>query len=287
MKSPEPYFEAQALEVWLGDRPVFTDLSLQLNRGEHTVVLGPNGSGKSSLIKLLSRELYPVVKPGSSLRLFGQSSVNLWDLRRRIGHVSADLQSHYRPTVPAAEVVLSGLFGSVGIGRSQPATALQRQRAQMLLAQFGLADLAERPFGWLSDGQKRRLLLARALVHGPEVLVLDEPTNGLDLAARHQLLAWLRQLAGAGTTLLLVTHQIEAILPEMQRAVLLKDGAVMADGPAEQLLQSEPLSALFGTPLELVQAGGWRQVLPDAGAGGGPGPVVLDGSAEAGGLPVG
>jgi iron complex transport system ATP-binding protein len=264
MSRRESYFEAENLEVWLGDRPVFTDLSLQLHRGEHTVVLGPNGSGKSSLIKLLSRELYPVVKQGSSLRLFGDTTVNLWQLRRRIGHVSTDLQSSYSPVVPAADVVLSGLYGSVGIGPSQPATQRQRQQVKALMETLGLADLAERPFGRLSDGQKRRLLLARALVHRPDVLVLDEPTNGLDPAARQQLLGLLRILAAGGTTLLLVTHQIDAIIPEIDRAVLLQSGTVMADGPADDWLQSAPLSALFGTPLQLVEADGWRQLLPAA-----------------------
>ncbi len=263
MSAPaSPYLELQAVEAWLGPRRVFEDLSLRLHRGEHTVVLGPNGSGKSSLVKLLSRELYPVVKPGSFLRIFGSETVNLWELRGRIGLVSQDLQAAYVGRVPAADVVLSGFFGSVGIGRSQVASTAQHRRAAALMAQLGLADLAARPYGQLSDGQRRRLLLARALVHGPEVLVLDEPTNGLDLKAKHQLLAILRELAHAGTTLLLVTHQIEAILPEISRCVLLREGKVVGDGPAAQLLQDAPLSALFATPLRVCEANGYRQVLP-------------------------
>lgn len=260
--SPAPYLELQAVEAWLGPRPVFRDLSLALHLGEHTVVLGPNGSGKSSLIRLLSRELYPVVKPGSALRIFGSATVNLWSLRARMGLVSADLQAAYGGGVPAEQVVLSGFFGSVGIGRSQVATPAQRRRVAALLAELGLERLAGRPFGQLSEGQRRRLLLARALVHRPELLVLDEPTNGLDLRARHQLLALLRQLARSGTTLLLVTHQIEAIIPEVRRCVLLREGAVVGDGPAAALLADEPLSSLFGTPLRVLEAGGWRQVLP-------------------------
>lgn len=262
MPNATPYLELQAVEVWLGPRRVFEDLSLQLHCGEHTVVLGPNGSGKSSLVKLLSRELYPVVKPGSCLRIFGSETVNLWQLRGRIGLVSQDLQAAYVGRVPAADVVLSGFFGSVGIGRSQVATEAQRQRVAALMAQLGLADLAERPYGQLSDGQRRRLLLARALVHGPEVLVLDEPTNGLDLKAKHQLLAILRGLARAGTTLLLVTHQIEAVLPEIRRCVLLREGRLVGDGPTDALLQDAPLSALFATPLRVCEANGYRQVLP-------------------------
>lgn len=261
-----PYLELEQVEAWLGPRPVFTNLSLELRLGEHAVVLGPNGSGKSSLIKLLSRELYPVVKPGSRLRIFGDSTVNLWALRSRIGLVSADLETTHGAarggTVPAEQVVLSGCFGSVGIGRSQVASAGQRQRVVELMQELGLAPLRQRPYRELSDGQRRRLLLARALVHDPELLVLDEPTNGLDLGARRQLLDSLRRLARAGTTLLLVTHQIEAIIPEVSRCLLLRDGALVADGPAEELLRDQPLSALFQTPLRVVEAGGWRQALP-------------------------
>ncbi|MEA5421851.1 ABC transporter ATP-binding protein [Synechococcus sp. CCY9202] len=262
MLTPTPYLELEAVEVWLGPRRVFDDLSLQLHLGEHTVILGPNGSGKSSLIKLLSRELYPVVRSGSRLRIFGSETVNLWQLRGRIGLVSQDLQAGYVGRVPAADVVLSGFFGSVGIGRSQQPTLPQRQRVAELMEQLGLADLVERPYAQLSDGQRRRLLLARALVHNPEVLVLDEPTNGLDLQAKHQLLAILRQLAQSGTTLLLVTHQIEAILPEISRAVLLNQGRVVNEGPADALLQDAPLSALFDTPLKVCTANGYRQVVP-------------------------
>ena len=257
-----PYLELQAVEAWLGPRRVFEDLSLRLCRGEHTVVLGPNGSGKSSLVKLLSRELYPVVRPGSWVRIFGSETVNLWELRGRIGLVSQDLQAAYAGRVPADDVVLSGFFGSVGIGRSQVASAEQHRRVTELMERLGLAELAGRPFAQLSDGQRRRLLLARALVHGPEVLVLDEPTNGLDLKARHQLLAILRDLARSGTTLLLVTHQIEAILPEISRCVLLRDGRVVGDGPAEALLRDAPLSDLFATPLRVCEANGYRQVVP-------------------------
>jgi iron complex transport system ATP-binding protein len=260
----DPYLELQSVDAFLGPRLVFRNLSLDLRLGQHTVILGPNGAGKSALIKLLSREIYPVVKPGSRLRIFGDETVNLWDLRRRVGMVSPDLQVRVTGTVAAADVVLSGFFGSVGIGLSQQPTSAQRHRVRELMARLGLEPLAERPFRQLSDGQRRRFLLARALVHDPEVLVLDEPTNGLDLRARHQLLAILRGLAQAGTTVLLVTHQIDAIIPEITRCVLLREGSVVGDGPADQILRDGPLSTLFDTPLQVCAAGGYRQVLPAA-----------------------
>lgn len=262
MGTATPYLELQAVEAWLGPRRLFEDLSLTLLLGEHTVVLGPNGAGKSALVKLLARQLYPVVKPGSHLRIFGSETVNLWELRGRLGLVSQDLQDRYGARVAAADVVLSGFFGSVGLGRGQEPSAVQRARVAELMEPLGLAALAERPYGELSDGQRRRLLLARALVHRPRVLVLDEPTNGLDLRARHQLLAILAELADSGTTLLLVTHQIETILPAIRRCVLLREGRVVGDGSTAALLQDAPLSALFDTPLRVCESNGWRQVLP-------------------------
>jgi len=260
-----PYLEMQEVEAWLGWRRVFQNLSLTLFKGEHTVVLGPNGAGKSSLIRLLNRELYPVVREGSWLRLFGSDTINLWRLRARMGVLPQDQHTTYRGDVRAFDVVLSGFFGSVGLGRSQQPTSQQRQRVADLMEQMDLSVLQKDPFGSLSEGQRRRLLLARALVHDPEVLVLDEPTNGLDLQARYQLLDHLRQLCQRETTLLLVSHRIEEVLPEIQRAVFLKNGTVVADGPCHDLLADHPLSALFGTPLHVVAYGGHRQVLPGKG----------------------
>lgn len=262
MAAATPYLDLQAVDTWLGPRQVFRNLSLSLFQGEHTVILGPNGSGKSSLLKLLSRELYPVVKEGSWLRVFGEETVHLWRLRARMGLLSQDPQTADRREARARDVVLSGFFGSVRLGRSQQPTPAQQQRVEALLDEVGLVDLAERPFSHLSEGQKRRVLLARALVHKPEVLVLDEPSNGLDIQARHQLLQQLSQLAQAGTTLLLVSHRIEEIIPEIQRVVLLKEGAVVGDGPTAVLLRDGPLSALYGLPLRVVTSGACRQVLP-------------------------
>lgn len=262
-KEGTTYVDMHAVEAWLGPRRVFRNLSLSLFKGEHTVVLGPNGSGKSSLIRLLNRELYPVVRKGSWLRLFGEDTINLWKLRSRMGVLTQDQPIAYRGDVRAADVVLSGFFGSVGLGRSQQPEPRHRSRVGELMAQMGLADLANHPIHQLSEGQRRRVLLARALVHDPEVLVLDEPTNGLDIRARHQLLDQLGVLACRGTTLLLVSHRIEEILPQISRALLLKDGAVVGDGKTDDLLRDRAMSALFETPLKVVNHQGYRQVLPE------------------------
>ena len=262
MTMADIWFDASCVDAWLGGRPVINDLSLQLKLGESTTVLGPNGAGKSTLVKLIDRSLHPIVKAGSHLRLFGNSTVNLWRLRRRLGVVSSELETRFHPRIEASEIVLSSFFGSMRLGRDQTPTTDQRSQAAELMQRLNLESIAAEPFGKLSDGQRRRLMIARALVHQPEVLVLDEPSRALDLKACHQLLKILRDLCRSGTTLVQVTHRIDTIIPEMQRVLFLRDGRLWGDGPAEQLLQDDPLSQLFDTPLRVLKHQGFRQVLP-------------------------
>ncbi len=256
------WLDCQAVEAWINGQPVVKDLTLRLLRGESTAVLGPNGAGKTTLVKLISRTLYPVVKPGSHLRLFGSESVNLWALRRRLGVVSTELEERIPALLTGRELLLAAFFGAIGLGRDRTPSAEQIARTDDLLRAMDLDGLADEPYGQLSEGQRRRLLIARALVHAPDVLVLDEPTNALDLRARHTLLRSLQVLCQQGTTLVLVTHQVDAIIPEIKRVVGLKNCQVWMDGSTDEALTGPMLSALFDTPLSVVQAGGFRQVLP-------------------------
>ena len=258
----EIWFDAQRVEARLSGRPVISDLSLQLRLGESTTVLGPNGAGKSTLVKLIERSLYPIVTPQSHLRLFGSSTVNLWHLRRRLGVVNSELETRFPPGISSLEVVLSGLFGSMRLGRDQSPEAGQIAATQALLERLDLSAIADQPFGQLSDGQRRRLMIARALVHTPEVLVLDEPSRALDLKACHQLLRTLRELCRGGTTLVQVTHRIDTIVPEMQRVVFMDGGSIVKSGSPTELLRSKELSELFKTPLEVVEKNGFRLVIP-------------------------
>ncbi|MFL0792156.1 MAG: ABC transporter ATP-binding protein [Prochlorococcus sp.] len=264
MNTKKTWLELKSVEAWLGAKQVFRDLSLSMKLGENTVVLGPNGAGKSSLVQLISRNLYPVVKPGSCLRLFGSENINLWKLRSRLGFLSTDLENRTAGRIQARDLVLSGLFGAIGLGRDQNPSIKQQQDVDTLMQIMDLSELAEHVFAELSDGQRRRVLIARALVHRPEVLVLDEPARALDLKAAHQLQKSLRQLAQQGTTLLQVTHRVDTIIPEMERVVFLKDGVVVGDSGPDQQLKSQPLTELFETPLEVVNSNGYRQVLPAA-----------------------
>lgn len=256
------WLDLQAAEAWIDGQRVVKDLSLSLRIGESTAVLGPNGAGKSTLVRLINRSLYPVVRAGSHLRLFGSETVNLWQLRQRLGIVSNDLELRIPPSLTGRELLVSAFFGSIGLGRDRMPTREQWARCDELLQHLDLVALADERFGQLSDGQRRRLMIGRALVHAPEVLVLDEPTNALDLRAKHTLFSSLRNLCRGGTTLVLVTHQVDDIIPEIKRVVGLKDGAVCLDGMSADILTADCLSRLFDTPLRVVEAGGYRQVLP-------------------------
>ena len=258
----ETWLDLRNVEAWLGNRPVLHNLNLQLKLKQSTTVLGPNGAGKSSLVKLIDRSLYPVVRPDAHLRLFGSETVNLWALRNRLGVVSSELEQRLHPKTDVLEVVVSSFFGATRLGRDQMPSPRQWEQARDLLDQLHLQSIREHCYGELSDGQRRRLLIARALVHQPKVLVLDEPSRALDLQACHQLLAILRGLIRAGTTVVQVTHRVDTIVPEMERVLFLAQGRIVGDGSPREMLRPVELSELFKTPLNVVEAHGFRQILP-------------------------
>ncbi len=257
-----PFFEIRNATVWRGEVAALRDFSLTLHRGESVAILGPNGAGKSTLLKLLTGELRPEAKPETSCRLFGETLWSLEDLRHRIGLVMPEEVARFHPEETARDAVLSSLRGAYGRTRDMRFSKEERSRAERAMASAGVLDLAEREFGALSSGERRRFLIARALVHEPEVLVLDEPSTALDFAAAIHLVESLRRLIDRGRTLVWVTHHPGEIPPEIPRAILLRDGRIHADGPKRQVLDSPTLSGLFGVPLAVRWSRGWPDVRP-------------------------
>ncbi len=231
-----PLLELRNVSVQRGDHLALNSVSLCIDCGEHVAILGPNGSGKSTLIKLITRECYPLADPHSRFELLGRTQWNIFDLRAKLGIVSNDLMARCTRDITGRELVLSGFFGSIGIWPNHHVTGEMQQAAEAAMLRLEVAHLADRWLDEVSSGEARRLLIARALIHHPSTLLLDEPTTSLDLAAQKELRDTLRQLAQSGVSLLLVTHHVEEIIPEMERVVLLKRGTVFADGPKEEVL---------------------------------------------------
>ncbi|HVR30972.1 MAG TPA: ATP-binding cassette domain-containing protein, partial [Thermoanaerobaculia bacterium] len=208
------------------------------------------------------RDLYPVWAPDTRVRLFGEERWNLFDLRRRLGIVSQELHLRHQRELRALEVVLSGYHASIGLWRRDPASPAQLASARAMLERMGVAHLESRLFTAMSAGEQRRCLLARALVHDPATLLLDEPTVSLDLRAAFELVAILRELAREGRTLVVVTHHLDEIPPEIEWVIFLKRGRIVGQGEREAMLAARPLSELFGVPVRVVRSGGFCRVVP-------------------------
>jgi len=257
-----PLIELRNVTVQRGERTVLDGVSLCIAQGEHAAILGPNGSGKSTLIKLISRELYPRLKDEAwSLRILGQERWRLFDLRNHLGIVSNDWMQMCTRPYAGYEIVLSGFFGSVGVWPYHEVTAEMERKARETMERLEIAHLAERRTDEMSSGEARRILIARALVHDPQALVLDEPTTSLDLHATHELREALRRLAREGIGIVMVTHHLPDIIPEIRRVVLMRVGRVYCDGAKEEVLRDAALSELFGVPVEVVEKGGYYHVL--------------------------
>jgi len=257
----------QDVSVYRGDTLALDRVSLRVAVGEHVAILGPNGCGKSTLIKTFTRECYPVSTQGDfRLRILGQEAWDVRDLRNMLGIVTNDLVdectrgmssdfAELPRRVNARNTVLSGFFSSIGIWEHHHVTPAMRDKADALLAQLGVAHLADRLLTEMSSGEVRRVVIARALVHDPSALVLDEPTNSLDLRATHELRDAVGTIARSGLSVMLVTHHLADIIPEIERVILIKRGRVVDDGPKARLLTSARLTDLFGIPIEVVRRG--------------------------------
>jgi iron complex transport system ATP-binding protein len=241
--------------IWRGSSCVFKQLNLRIAEHERVAILGPNGSGKTTLLKTINRELYPVASDDSYVRILGRDRWNVWELRKHIGVVSHDLHQRYTPSTTALEVVVSGFHSSIGVHGllADRVGIAQVEAARRTLDELGIGLLSDTPLKFMSTGQQRRCLLGRALVHEPSTLILDEPTAGLDLAASFDYLSRIRQLAANGRNIVLVTHYLNEIPPEVDRVVLLSEGRVVADGSKASVLTADTLSDVYATAIRVQE----------------------------------
>ena len=258
-----PLLSIRNVTVVRGDAKLVDNISLTIQRGQNTVILGRNGSGKSTLVKLITRQLFPTT--GEPVEIFGRDAWNVSELRTRLGVVSSSLQLDMAQdeNLEVFEVAISGFFASSGVWAHHTVTNAMKDAADHALEQMGVTHLAGRRLGTLSTGEARRVLIARALVHKPEALLLDEPCAGLDPTTRRHFLESLRGLAQRGVTLLLVTHHIEEIIPEIGHVVMMHAGRIAEEGPKSTLMTNATLSKIFEAPVAIEPRNGWYFTRPD------------------------
>ncbi|MCP3028823.1 ABC transporter ATP-binding protein [Halobacillus sp. A5] len=234
-----------------GDRWILNNINWQIEKGEHWVLLGLNGSGKTFILNLLNAYTFATKGEVNVLGMqFGKTYL-AEKLRQQIGFVSSAIQQKIHQGDNAFEVVLSGAFASIGL--YEKPTDEMRERAISLLEDLGCIEYANRDYDTLSQGERQRVLIARALMAEPSLLILDEPTNGLDFIAREQLLESIEKLAQKpdAPTMIYVTHHVEEILPVFQKTLLLKEGEVFDQGKTEELITGEQLTRFFDLPVEV------------------------------------
>ena len=253
-----PLLEFDDATVVLKDKRVLDSISFRIDVGENVAIIGPNGSGKSALIKTITREFYPLAQNGyGPVRILGEETWNIFDLRSHLGIVSNDLQQACARYMTGYEMVLSGFFGSIGIWPNHAVTERMESKAKAIMEFLEISHLADKNTVEMSTGEARKVLIGRALVHGPKALMLDEPINGLDPHAARRFVGTLRKIAGAGKSIIMVTHHLQDIIPEIYRVIMIKDGRVFLDGNKEEVLTEENLSELFRMPVEITRRGGY------------------------------
>ena len=261
-----PAIDLRGVTVTRGDRTILTDITWSVPAGGTAAVLGPNGSGKSTLVRVVLGQMWPTRGAVAVLgQPFGETDLN--ELRRDVRLVQTGGPLEADADEPAQHIVLTGFFGTVGLYHET--TAAQRSRASALIQQVGLARQADQPFRTLSSGERMRCLIARALVVEPHLLILDEPTNGLDLVSREQVLATVAALvsrADRRPAVVVITHHVEELMPQTSSVLVLKDGRAAASGPPADVLTSAVLSDVYELPVEVSHQGGrfWLQVHPEA-----------------------
>lgn len=259
-KSKPLLIELCKVTVMRGARTVLHDIDLRIATGEHVAIMGRNGSGKSTLIKTITRELYPLARPESSMKVLGQEQWDVSGLRSMLGIVPSDPGSLGARRISGRDMILGSFFSSVGLWPHQHVTDEMRSRCEGIMALLEVQHLADRHVQQMSAGELRRFLIGRALVHEPRALLLDEPSNSLDIFAQNELRRVMRKLARSGIALLLITHHLPDVIPEIERVIFMRDGRLAQDGPKEKLLTAKSLEKLFGCPVELTVRDGYYYI---------------------------
>jgi len=256
-----PWISIKNVHFIRNRKPILDDISWEIRQGEHWVVLGANGSGKTTLLQILAGYLWPT---SGDVTVLGEhfGEVDLRALRRKIGWVGSFLQAQVPPSQKPLEFIVSGKYASIGIyDKPEP---VDFEEAAELAVRLGCDRIINSSYAVLSQGEKQRLLIARALINKPRLLILDEPCGGLDLVSREKLLSTLENLGRdrGGPSMILVTHYLEEIMPAFSHVFLLKSGSCAAKGEKDQILNRDLLTQAFGIQIEAGRDNGryWSRI---------------------------
>ncbi len=261
MKSND-WVEFKNIDICYKNKTVLKNLNLRISSFDNTVIIGSNGSGKSTIIKAIVKLIYPLAKKDSYIKLFNLNNINIWELRTRIGFVLTEIDSRIKSQMITSEVILSGYQGTFGLVNKGLINSQDLENYNLIVKNMDLETIINIPYNLLSDGQKRRVLIARAIINNPKVLILDEPTSMLDIKSKFKLLRTLSLLSSNGITLLYSTNNIENIIPETNRIILLKDNNIIADGEPHKIITSENISSLYDYQVTVLNKNGYWAAMP-------------------------
>tara|TARA_Y100001968_G_scaffold328305_1_gene375200 strand:+ start:298 stop:1110 length:813 start_codon:yes stop_codon:yes gene_type:complete len=256
-----PWAQLENIQVIINQNKILSNININLYFGDNILILGPNGSGKTTFLKLLNRSIYPIVSRDSSFRLFNNENINIWDLRKEIGFLFKEMEKRVNKGVKLKDLIISGFSGTFNSKYSKSLSEIDRKKLNILIRELDLIDIINNEFHSLSDGQKRRGMLARAIVYQPKILVLDEPFCNLDIKSNLILNKTLTKLINDSVNIIYITHSLESIIPKTNRVILLKGGKIINDGKPEQIIKSSILSNLFDVPIKVIKEGDyWRSI---------------------------
>ena len=252
------WFEARNISCFKNGYEVVKDLNLVLRNNENIILLGPNGSGKSSIIELINRNIYPVIKKNSFIKIFNEELINIWSLRKKISTVNFNIRMRISAKLKVIDLVISGLYGKYCkiINKSEEDFYL----AQNLLKKMNIKNLAQKYFSHLSEGEKQICLIARALINKPEILILDEPTANLDLNSKFYVSDQIKELSNLETRIICITHDISMITEIFNRVIMLKDRMIIADGTQKETINNENINNLFDITVDVIKNKGYWHI---------------------------
>ena len=251
------WLEAKNISCFKNGHEVVKNLNLKLKYSENVILLGPNGSGKSSLLELINRNIYPVIKKDTVFKIFNKELINIWELRKRISVVNYDVKSRINQKLKVIDLIISGLYGKYC--KISYKSESDFSCAELLIKKMSLSNISQKNFSHLSEGEKQIVLIARALINKPEILILDEPITNLDLKSKFYVIDQINELTKLKSKIICITHDISMITEIYNRIIMLKDRMIIAEGTQNETINNKNINYLFDINIDVrKQEGVWH-----------------------------